>query len=387
MDLPTLQTLSPSATLASYSSSKRKLDLKSPPKSPKKMMLQIRRASHVSINLEQMKCLEVLEEVQRSESVMLSFANAMEQCRCVCFAEPYVENTDPCELHVKRHYATLPAIIACALNISVQKNTESKKQQSDDQALVLPTLNFVTALQHISADCLDDLQRFHVGSSVHAAWNGSLAFSSLAHMNNRPYVMLSSNGKEKVLSLAACAARFVHDLLVKPSPEANAEDNKEEDYIDVFLGGACNPTTWRRDTVIPMLQKATPTVTFYNPQVEDWTPDLVAVEAKAKATCKVMLFVLNGQTTGMATAVEIAELMSKGRRVFLVCEEIKEDGPLKVTQEARHDINRARTYLRDTAKRAGPKVTLYQTIEEAVAGVIKFFGATSEEHANTTQNA
>lgn len=32
---------------------------------------------------------------------------------------------------------------------------------------------------------------------------------------------------------------------------------------DVFLGGSCNPTTWRKDVAIPYLQEAG--VSFYNP--------------------------------------------------------------------------------------------------------------------------
>ncbi len=36
-------------------------------------------------------------------------------------------------------------------------------------------------------------------------------------------------------------------------------------YNQVFLGGSCNPTTWRRDVAIPELRKAG--ITFYNPQV------------------------------------------------------------------------------------------------------------------------
>lgn len=32
---------------------------------------------------------------------------------------------------------------------------------------------------------------------------------------------------------------------------------------EVFLGGSCNPTTWRTDTAIPELKKQG--ITFYNP--------------------------------------------------------------------------------------------------------------------------
>ena len=33
--------------------------------------------------------------------------------------------------------------------------------------------------------------------------------------------------------------------------------------VSVFLGGSCNPTTWRKDIVIPFLKKHA--ITFYNP--------------------------------------------------------------------------------------------------------------------------
>ena len=34
---------------------------------------------------------------------------------------------------------------------------------------------------------------------------------------------------------------------------------------DVFLGGSCNPTQWRKEIAIPMLEEHN--VSFYNPQV------------------------------------------------------------------------------------------------------------------------
>ena len=33
----------------------------------------------------------------------------------------------------------------------------------------------------------------------------------------------------------------------------------------VFLGGSCNPTTWRKDIAMPLLEAGG--VTYYNPQV------------------------------------------------------------------------------------------------------------------------
>lgn len=48
----------------------------------------------------------------------------------------------------------------------------------------------------------------------------------------------------------------------------------------VFLGGSCNPTTWRKNIAIPYLEKHG--VTFYNPQVDVWYPELMDIEEEAK---------------------------------------------------------------------------------------------------------
>lgn len=36
--------------------------------------------------------------------------------------------------------------------------------------------------------------------------------------------------------------------------------------VEVFLGGSCNPTTWRADVAIPTLQKLG--ISFYNPVIQ-----------------------------------------------------------------------------------------------------------------------
>ena len=43
----------------------------------------------------------------------------------------------------------------------------------------------------------------------------------------------------------------------------------------VFLGGACGKSTWRKDIAIPLLEKAG--VAYFNPQVDEWRPELVEV--------------------------------------------------------------------------------------------------------------
>lgn len=138
----------------------------------------------------------------------------------------------------------------------------------------------------------------------------------------------------------------------------------------LFLGGACNPTTWRRDIAIPALEAAG--VTYYNPQVEDGKyPE--EVEAKAKA--RGLLFVLSGQTRGVATLIEATEAICAGRLVWLVIEDIP-DGQVidghAVTGRELKDLNNARQYLVDVAARH--HFAVYDTVEDAVESVIGYFG-------------
>ena len=127
----------------------------------------------------------------------------------------------------------------------------------------------------------------------------------------------------------------------------------------VFLGGSCNPTTWRRDVAIPRLKKAG--ITFYNPQVDDWSPELVAVEAAAKADATVLFFVIDKQTRAIASMNEVVEEILRGRTVVLVIEDV--EAGADIAREAAgvsdggdgllKDLNRGRMYLRDIAARYG----------------------------------
>ncbi|KAM7535938.1 hypothetical protein Aperf_G00000103314 [Anoplocephala perfoliata] len=75
----------------------------------------------------------------------------------------------------------------------------------------------------------------------------------------------------------------------------------------VFLGGACNPTTWRKDVAIPFLEKNQ--IPYYNPQVDEWRPELIAKEADAKKQASCLLFVFQPHLTrGLSALVELAFL-------------------------------------------------------------------------------
>jgi raw len=120
----------------------------------------------------------------------------------------------------------------------------------------------------------------------------------------------------------------------------------------IFLGGSCNPTTWRHDVAIPALEQAG--VRYYNPQVEDWSPALVEVEAQAKKEAEVLLFVIDGQTRAIASMIEVSEYAALGRKIVVVIEEIPDgttiDGQV-ITGRQLKDLNRGRDYVADVVKR------------------------------------
>lgn len=139
----------------------------------------------------------------------------------------------------------------------------------------------------------------------------------------------------------------------------------------VFLGGSCNPTTWRKDIAIPVLEAVG--VTYYNPQADDWSEELVAIEAAAKDAAGWLLFVIDGQTRAMASMIEASALIAGGRRVVLVVQDIPAgtviDGQAVEGRELK-DLNRARAYLRAVAAEYG--TAQYPTVEYAAESLVAF---------------
>ena len=130
----------------------------------------------------------------------------------------------------------------------------------------------------------------------------------------------------------------------------------------VFLGGSCNPTTWRTDIAIPAFEAEG--ISYYNPQVENWTPELVEVEACAKRDAVVLLFVIDRDTRAVASMNEVVEEICRGREVVLVVQDMDPDSELALGPNLLKDLNRGRVYLRDIAQRYG--VVCYDRVEDAV---------------------
>ena len=65
-------------------------------------------------------------------------------------------------------------------------------------------------------------------------------------------------------------------------------------------------------------------VSYYNPQRDDWTPELVTTEANVKETAKILMFVIESSTRALVSVLESVEHICRGRRCFIVMKEMGE---------------------------------------------------------------
>lgn len=86
----------------------------------------------------------------------------------------------------------------------------------------------------------------------------------------------------------------------------------------VFLGGTCNESTWRNE-LIPMLK-----IDYFNPVVDDWTPDCQEEEIKQRETCDYVLYTISKEMTGVYSIAEVIDDSNKRPEKTLFC--ILEDG-------------------------------------------------------------
>ena len=73
----------------------------------------------------------------------------------------------------------------------------------------------------------------------------------------------------------------------------------------VFLGGTCNNSKWRED-LIPLLK-----IDYFNPVVEDWTPECQEEEIRQRNNCDYVLYVITPKMTGSYSIAEVVDDSNK----------------------------------------------------------------------------
>ena len=135
----------------------------------------------------------------------------------------------------------------------------------------------------------------------------------------------------------------------------------------VGLFGTCGDSQWR-NPVIARLQEAG--FEHFNPVVPNWTPECAVAESEHLASDRVLLFVITGETEGIASMAEagFAALSAhkNGQTFILVVEDFPDGNPKSA-------VNRARKLVRAHAEKAGLKV--FSSIEQATDAALEAMAA------------
>lgn len=83
--------------------------------------------------------------------------------------------------------------------------------------------------------------------------------------------------------------------------------------MKVFLGGTCNGEDYRK-ILIPKL-----TCTYFNPVVEDWTPECKKIEDREKEICDYHLYVITKDMIGPYSVAELIDDSNKIKGKTVVC--------------------------------------------------------------------
>lgn len=81
----------------------------------------------------------------------------------------------------------------------------------------------------------------------------------------------------------------------------------------VFLGGTCANSTWREE-LIPQLR-----IGYFNPVVENWTPECQAEEIRQRETCDFVLYVISPLMEGVYSIAEVVDDANNRPKKTIFC--------------------------------------------------------------------
>lgn len=108
----------------------------------------------------------------------------------------------------------------------------------------------------------------------------------------------------------------------------------------VFLGGTCNESLWRKE-LISQLQ-----IEYFNPVVDDWTPECMAEELRQRELCHYVLYVLTPKMTGVYAVAEVVDDSNKRPERTLFCV-LARDADLLFTGGQLKSLDQVKNMVRD----------------------------------------
>jgi hypothetical protein len=121
--------------------------------------------------------------------------------------------------------------------------------------------------------------------------------------------------------------------------------------MTVFLGGTCNNSSWR-ELLIPNLQ-----INYFNPVVEDWTPECMVEEIRQREVCDFCLYVITPKMTGVYSIAEAVDDSNKRPEKTIFCF-LGSDGDILFTDSQLKSLNQVRNLITNNGAKT------FETIEE-----------------------
>ena len=83
--------------------------------------------------------------------------------------------------------------------------------------------------------------------------------------------------------------------------------------MKVFLGGTCNNSTWRNELIKKLK------IDYFNPVVDDWTPECQEEEIKQRKTCDFVLYTITKEMKGVYSIAEVIDDSNKQPMKTIFC--------------------------------------------------------------------
>jgi len=90
--------------------------------------------------------------------------------------------------------------------------------------------------------------------------------------------------------------------------------------MKVFLGGTCNESSWREELIAQLK------IDYYNPVVDDWTPECQAEEVRQRKLCDFCLYTITPLMTGVYSIAEAVDDSNKRPSKTLFCVLLGDNG-------------------------------------------------------------
>jgi hypothetical protein len=140
--------------------------------------------------------------------------------------------------------------------------------------------------------------------------------------------------------------------------------------VTIGLFGTCGGSTWRDQFMAVYDARG---ISYFNPQVDDWTPEMADIEAQHLVEDEIILFPVTGETAGLGSLAETGFSMFQAMKtnmnryfVFMVepeCDPARVTDPV-LAKESRRARALVRAHLR---KNTHPNVFVCDTLDQMLS--------------------